>query len=207
MGQKGILAVVSGFSGAGKGALVHALLRRYPGKYALSVSATTRQPRAGEVDGRDYYFLPKEAFERLIEEDALIEYASYVHHYYGTPRKYVEEQLEAGKDVILEIELQGAMKVKESFPDSLLIFVAPPSAAELERRLRGRGTEDEETIRKRLHRAAEESEQMGLYDAILINDDLEACVHELHAQIRAQHGKTKENLPFIVRMQEELKRY
>ena len=135
MNQRGILIVVSGFSGAGKGTLMKELMKRYEETYALSVSATTRNPREGEVDGREYFFKTTEEFEKMIAKEELIEYARYVENYYGTPRTYVEQQLEAGKDVILEIEIQGALKVKERFPDTLLLFVTPPSAKELRRRL------------------------------------------------------------------------
>lgn len=138
MNQRGILIVVSGFSGAGKGTLMKELMKRYEETYALSVSATTRNPREGEVDGREYFFKTTEEFEKMIAKEELIEYARYVENYYGTPRTYVEQQLEAGKDVILEIEIQGALKVKERFPDTLLLFVTPPSAKELRRRLVGR---------------------------------------------------------------------
>ena len=131
MNQRGILIVVSGFSGAGKGTLMKELMKRYEETYALSVSATTRNPREGEVDGREYFFKTTEEFEKMIAKEELIEYARYVENYYGTPRTYVEQQLEAGKDVILEIEIQGALKVKERFPDTLLLFVTPPSAKEL----------------------------------------------------------------------------
>ena len=146
MNQRGILIVVSGFSGAGKGRLMKELMKRYEETYALSVSATTRNPREGEVDGREYFFKTTEEFEKMIAKEELIEYARYVENYYGTPRTYVEQQLEAGKDVILEIEIQGALKVKERFPDTLLLFVTPPSAKELRRRLVGRGTETMEVI-------------------------------------------------------------
>ena len=163
MNQRGILIVVSGFSGAGKGTLMKELMKRYEETYALSVSATTRNPREGEVDGREYFFKTTEEFEKMIAKEELIEYARYVENYYGTPRTYVEQQLEAGKDVILEIEIQGALKVKERFPDTLLLFVTPPSAKELRRRLVGRGTETMEVIESRLARAVEESEYMDQY--------------------------------------------
>lgn len=205
MSKKGILAVVSGFSGAGKGTLMKALLGEHPEQYALSISATTRQPRAGEVHGREYFFVSTDAFEGMIQEDALIEYACYVGNYYGTPRSYVEEQMEAGKDVILEIEIQGALKVKEKFPDTLLLFVTPPDAKELEHRLRGRGTETEEVIRDRLKRAVEEAEFMQKYDYLLVNDRLETCVREMHELIQSQHQKTANNLEFIEEMKQELK--
>ena len=149
MGKRGILLVVSGFSGAGKGTLMKELVKRYE-NYALSISATTRSPREGEADGREYFFKSVEEFERMIAEDALIEYACYVGNYYGTPRAYVEEQLSRGRDVILEIEIQGARKVKKRFPNTLLLFVSPPSAEVLKARLTGRGTETSEVIAQRL---------------------------------------------------------
>lgn len=207
MSRKGILAVVSGFSGAGKGTLMKALLSEHADQYALSISATTRGPREGEVDGREYFFKTKEQFEQMIAEDALIEHACYVGNYYGTPKSYVMEQLEAGKNVILEIEIQGALAVKEKFPDTLLLFVTPPSAQELERRLRGRGTETDEVIKSRLKRAVEEAEFMDRYDYILVNDDLETCVQEMHELIQAQRHKTSQNHEFIVEMKEDLKQF
>lgn len=207
MSRKGVLAVVSGFSGAGKGTLMKALLSEHADQYALSISATTRGPREGEVDGREYFFKTKDQFEQMIAEDALIEHACYVGNYYGTPKSYVMEQLEAGKNVILEIEIQGALKVKERFPDTLLLFVTPPSAGELERRLRGRGTETDEVIKSRLKRAVEEAEFMDRYDYILVNDDLETCVREMHELIQAQRHKTSQNQEFIVGMKEDLKQF
>ena len=158
MKKKGLLIVVSGFSGSGKGTIMKQLLKKYEEQYALSVSATTRQPRPGEVDGREYFFRTTEQFEEMIGQDALIEYAQYVGNYYGTPKAYVEQQLAAGKDVILEIEIQGALKVKKKFPDTLLLFVTPPSVDVLRERLIGRGTEDAETVKKRLGRAVEEAD-------------------------------------------------
>ena len=151
--NKGILVVVSGFSGAGKGTVMKRLMEKYD-DYALSVSATTRKPRPGEEDGREYFFRTRDEFEKLIEEDALLEYARYVENYYGTPRSYVEEQLQAGRNVILEIEIQGAMKIKEKIPEALLVFVTPPTVEELERRLTGRGTETAQVIADRLARAS-----------------------------------------------------
>ena len=207
MSRKGILAVVSGFSGAGKGTLMKALLSEHADQYALSISATTRGPREGEVDGREYFFKTKEQFELMIAQDALIEHACYVGNYYGTPKSYVMEQLEAGKNVILEIEIQGALAVKEKFPDTLLLFVTPPSAQELERRLRGRGTETDEVIKSRLKRAVEEAEFMDRYDYILVNDELETCVREMHELIQAQRHKTSQNQEFIAEMKEDLKQF
>ena len=201
MNKKGVLTVVSGFSGAGKGTLMKAIVEKYA--YALSISATTRSPRAGEEYGREYYFLTKQEFESMIEKDQLIEWAKYVDNYYGTPRSYVEEKLSEGKNVILEIEIQGAMKIKEKIPEAVLIFVTPPSVDELRRRLEGRGTETQEVIESRLSRAAEEAEGMEDYDYLLVNDDLEECVNELHRIISSERCKTQRNTEFINRIQEE----
>ena len=205
MNKKGILAVVSGFSGAGKGTLMKELLNQHQDQYALSISATTRKPREGEEHGREYFFLTVEEFQNMIAEDALIEHACYVGNYYGTPRSYVEEQMAAGRDVILEIEIQGALEVKKKFPDTLLLFVTPPSAEVLEERLRGRGTETEEVIRERLKRASQEAMYMDQYDYILVNDNLETCVEQMHQLIKSQHEKVSENLDFIEEMKTELK--
>lgn len=203
MDNRGILTVVSGFSGAGKGTLMKRLLEKY-NNYSLSVSATTRAPRDGEEHGREYFFHTKEEFEELISQDALIEYARYVENYYGTPKAYVEEQLEAGRDVILEIEIQGALKVKEKMPDTLLMFVTPPTAQELKRRLTYRGTETPEVIESRLRRASEEAKGMPCYDYVLINDDLEECVDRLHGIIQSQHNTVKNSGPFIEKITSEV---
>lgn len=202
--QQGVLAVVSGFSGAGKGTIMKALLEKYD-NYALSISATTRDPRPGEADGREYFFMSDEQFEKMIAEDALIEHARYVNHYYGTPRRYVESKMQEGKDVILEIEIQGAKKVKEQYPDALLIFVVPPSAGELKNRLVHRKTETAEVIEKRLKRAREESDGMDSYEYILVNDQVDACVEKLHGLIQSRHLRASENQELIFRMKEELK--
>ena len=203
MKKKGILIVVSGFSGSGKGTLMKALLGQYD-NYALSVSATTRSPREGEVDGREYFFKTVEEFEKMIAKEELIEYARYVNNYYGTPRTYVEEQLNAGKDVILEIEIQGALKVKEKFPETLLLFVTPPSAEELRKRLVSRGTESLEVIEQRLKRAAEEAEGMEAYDYLIINDDLQTCVEEMHRIIEGEHSRSFRNREFMCHIKKEL---
>jgi len=204
MNRKGILIVVSGFSGAGKGTLMKALLGRYEEYYALSISATTRQPRTGETDGREYFFKTKEEFEKMIAKGELIEYARYVENYYGTPRAYVEKQLNTGRDVILEIEIQGALKVKKAFPETLLLFVTPPTAAELKNRLVGRGTETMEVIESRMKRAVEEAEGMDRYDYLIVNDELEACVEEMHAIIQAEHRRSFRNTEFMKKIKEDL---
>ena len=196
MSKKGVLVVVSGFSGAGKGTLMKALLDQYD-NYALSISATTRAPREGEAEGREYFFKSREEFLRMIEEDALIEYAQYVGNYYGTPKDYVLGNMDAGKDVILEIEIQGALKVKEKFPEAVLVFVMPPSAGELKRRLIGRGTEPLSIIDARLQRAAEEA----------VNDDVNECAARLHALIQSQHCRASENLEFIEKIRQEMNQF
>lgn len=203
MTRKGILIVISGFSGAGKGTLMKALLEQHD-NYALSISATTRQPRAGELDGREYFFLSRERFEAMIEQGDFIEYADYVGNYYGTPKTYVDQQLEEGKDVILEIEIQGALNIKARFPDTVLLFVSPPSAEELRRRLIGRGTESLEVIESRLARAAEESRGMEAYDYFVINDDLEECVESIHQILQAEHRRASRNLEAIEQIRKEI---
>ena len=203
--NKGILTVVSGFSGAGKGTIMKALMQAHSETYALSISATTRAPRTGERDGIEYFFKSREAFEQMIADDALVEYAEYVGNYYGTPKAYVEEQLRAGKDVILEIEIQGALKVKEKFPNTLLLFVTPPSAEELRKRLEGRGTETQEVIDGRMKRAIEEAEYMDQYDYLVVNDELDVCVEEVHHLIQGEHERCFRNQTFIEHMKRELK--
>ena len=203
MRRRGILAVVSGFSGAGKGTLMKNLLKQY-GNYALSISMTTRLPREGEEDGREYFFVSKEIFEEKVQQDGLVEYACYCDNYYGTPREYVESQMAMGKDVLLEIEIQGALKVKEKFPEALLLFVMPPSAKELENRLTGRGTESADVVAKRLCRAVVEAQGIENYDYIVINDDLEVCTQELHSIIRTAHRSVGRNEEFIENMRQEL---
>lgn len=206
MKQQGILIIISGFAGVGKGTLVKRLVQKYD-RYALSISMTTRLPRPGEEDGREYFFVAKEKFEEQIAQQGLIEYASYCGNYYGTPRAYVEEQMAQGKDIILEIEIQGAMKVKERFPNAVLVYVLPPSAAELEIRLRGRATETEEKIKERLRRAAAESEGLEKYDYVIVNDDLDLCEQELHGILCAAHFTPKQNVSFIKELRNELKKF
>lgn len=203
--NKGILTVVSGFSGAGKGTIMKELLAKHEQNYALSISATTRAPRPGEKDGAEYFFKSREEFEQMIAAGELIEYAQYVGNYYGTPKAYVGKQLEAGRDVILEIEIQGALKVREQFPDALLLFVTPPSADELKKRLIGRGTESMEVIENRLARALEEAEGLEEYDYLVVNDVLEECVEEVHEIIRNEHYRVSRNAENIREMREELK--
>lgn len=201
--KQGVLVVVSGFSGAGKGTAMKRLLEKYD-NYALSISATTRAPREGEADGREYFFKTVEEFEKMIAKDELIEYARYVENYYGTPRSYVEEQLVAGKDVILEIEIQGALKVKEKYPEVLLLFVVPPNAQTLKERLVGRGTETMDVIESRMKRAVEEAQYMPQYDYLVVNDELDRCVDEMHRIIQSSHTECRRNGAFITQITNEL---
>ncbi len=203
MSREGVLVVISGFAGTGKGTVVKGLLDRYE-QYALSVSMTTRQPRPGEVNGVSYFFVSKEEFEATIAADGLIEYARYVDNYYGTPKAYVEEQLKAGKDVILEIEIQGALQIKKIYPDAVLIFVMPPSAEELRSRLEGRGTETAEVIEKRMKRAAEEAGFIESYDHIVLNDVVDQCVEQTHAIIEAAHSAPSKQKELIERVRKGL---
>ncbi len=190
MPGKGIIAVISGFSGAGKGTVVNELVNKYG--YAVSISATTRPPREGEEEGKNYFFKTKEEFKQMVKEGRFMEYARYVDNYYGTPKDYVYSQINNGRDVLLEIEMQGAMQVKKNFPDVTLVFITPPHVAELKRRLLKRGTETEDIINKRIARAAEECSYMKDYDYIIVNDGLEECVEQVHCLLTALHF-TKNN--------------
>lgn len=203
MARKGVLVVLSGFSGAGKGTIMKEIIKRYP--YFLSISATTRKPREGETDGVDYFFHTKEEFQTMIKNGELIEWAEYVGNYYGTPKKAVEQQLAEGKDVLLEIEMQGGMLVKEQFPEALLLFVTPPSFAELERRLIGRGTETEEEIARRMQRATEEAAYMSSYDYLIINDQLEQAIQDVHQIICTEHMRVTCNEEIIHNFKKEAK--
>ena len=200
--SKGVLTVVSGFSGAGKGTVMKRLIQKYD-DYALSISVTTRKPREGERDGIEYFFKTKEEVETMIENDEFLEYARYVDNYYGTPRFYVEEMLAKGKNVILEIEIQGAMQIKSKNPEAVLVFVTPPSFEELRNRLVGRGTETADVIESRLRRASEEAEGMSSYDYILVNDQVEDCVDRLHQIILSERAKAQRNEEFINTIRQE----
>ena len=206
MAERGVLIVVSGFSGAGKGTIVKKIIEEND-NYALSISMTTREPRKGEKEGVSYFFVSKEKFEDAISNGELVEYANYVGNYYGTPKKYVEDMIESGKDVILEIEMQGAMQVKTRFPDAVLVFVTPPNADELKRRLMSRGTESEEVVNKRMKRAYEESAFVDRYDYLLVNDDLDKCVKELHMLIEASHHAPNCSAGLLKSINEQLKIY
>ena len=189
--RKGLLVVVSGPSGAGKGTICQALLEKTP--LAYSVSATTRKPRAGEVDGVNYHFLSVEAFEEMIEKDGLLEWAKVYDNYYGTPLKQVEEKLAAGEDILLEIDTQGAMKVREKFPEGVYIFILPPSLAELERRIRGRDTETEDVLQKRLAAAIDEIEAGKCYKYVVTNAEVDGAVDSVCAILAAERRLVARN--------------
>ncbi|MDO4556143.1 MAG: guanylate kinase [Lachnospiraceae bacterium] len=205
MNKQGMLIVISGFSGVGKGTAAKKLVEKYG--YSLSVSATTRAPRDGEVDGREYYFKTVEEFRNLIDYNGFIEYAQYVENYYGTPRAYVEQELALGHNVILEIEVDGALQIKEQYKDAILIFISAVSAKELKDRLTGRGTEEPEVIAKRMNRAKEEALSISNYEYFVINQDgrLEQCVDQIHAIVTAKRQDIRFWTDDIIEMQNELK--
>ena len=206
MKKQGTLVVVSGFAGTGKGTVMKELLKRYD-SYALSISATTRNPRPGEVDGREYFFKTTEEFEQMIKDNEFVEHACYVGNYYGTPKKYVQEQLAEGKDVILEIEIQGALNIKSQFPNALLLFIAPPSADVLKERLVGRGTETQEVIEQRLARAVEESMGIENYDYLVVNDDLDECVENVHQMIQSAGWKMSRRLEDVEELRKQISKF
>ncbi|MBQ6733485.1 MAG: guanylate kinase [Lachnospiraceae bacterium] len=203
MAKKGLLIVLSGFSGAGKGTLIRKLMEAHD-HYVLSVSMTTRSPREGEQEGREYFFTDEAHFTEMIDRNGFLEHAVYSGNHYGTPRAFVEEQLTAGKDVLLEIEVQGALQVKERFPEALLIYVVTPTVAELRRRLEGRGTESAEAIARRLKRAADESDTLASYEYIVINDDVTRCAEEIHGIVQGARCATARNADFMEEMRKAL---
>lgn len=202
--KKGLLIIISGFSGTGKGTAIKKLLELYPNDYCLSISATTRNPREGEVHGREYFFKTKEDFEEMIMKQELIEYTQYVDNYYGTPKEYVEDQMDAGHNIILEIEIDGALNVKKLYHDALLIFLLPPSIKELEKRLRERGTESEDVIADRIKRASEESKVIREYDYVVVNDTIDDCVSTIHNIVEIEGLKVYRQEEVIHNIEQEL---
>jgi guanylate kinase len=191
--EEGILFVLSGPSGAGKGTVCKALMERLP-NMSLSVSATTRQPREGEQHGVNYFFKTREQFQSMIDSDELLEWAAVYGNYYGTPRAYVEEKLAEGRDVILEIDIQGAMQVKETYPGGVFLFLIPPSAMELEARILGRGSETETSFATRFGAAREELQMMSKYDYVVVNDVVQAACERIESIITAEHCSVARNL-------------
>ena len=203
MQHKGILMVMSGFSGAGKGTIVKKLLEKYPGEYKLSISATTRQPRSGETHGKEYFFLTKEEFISRMKEDGFIEWAEYVGNYYGTPKAYIEEELTKGSNIILEIEMQGALEVRKKFKDALLLFITPPDYKTLKERLVNRGTEDMETINNRLRRAVKETGYIEQYNNVIVNNDVEEAADEIHNIVQNEMKLRHKHEEFIANFIEQ----
>ena len=196
MNRKGKTFIISGPSGVGKSTVLHALFEGRNDLY-FSVSATTRAPREGERDGVDYHFIHADRFRSMIEEDAFLEYAEYVGNFYGTPKKYVDEAMEQGKDVVLDIEVQGALQVVHKRPDVVRIFIAPPSWQALEERLTSRGTDSPEKVQKRLVRAKVELQTANTYDYFVINDTVERAVREINAIMLAEHCKPAERMAIL----------
>ena len=203
LNNRGLLIVISGPSGVGKGTVRKALFEKKDHNLTYSVSMTTRKIRPGEVDGKDYYFVSKEEFQQKIKDGKLLEHAEFVGNYYGTPLDKVNEQLEAGKEVVLEIEVEGASQVKEKMPDCVMIFIAPPSKEELYNRLKNRGTESEEVIQARITKANREFKKAYLYDYIVVNDEVNNAADRIMAIIRAEHAKTNRILHNYLKLIDE----
>jgi guanylate kinase len=203
LNEKGLLVVISGPSGVGKGTVRQALFSMKGHNLVYSVSMTTRKPRPGEVDGIDYFFISEEEFKERIKQNAFLEYANFVGNYYGTPQEKVEQQLDEGHEVVLEIEVQGALQVKAKRPDAVFIFIAPPSMIDLEHRLVHRGTENDNTIRERLEKARREIKLAPEYDYIVINDEVNNAADRIMAIIRAEHARTTRCLDKYFALMEE----
>ena len=195
MAKRGMLIVLSGPSGVGKGTVRKEIFSQEGNNFDYSISMTTRQMRPGEVNGKDYYFVSKEEFEKEIADGGMLEYAQYVDNYYGTPLKYVNEMLDAGKDVFLEIEVKGAMQVREKVSDGLFIFLTPPDLMELRQRIINRGTDDLETIDKRMEKAKDEIEMMQNYDYAVVHDEVTKAAEKIKTIIRAERWRVKRFLP------------
>ena len=192
MKKEGMLVIISGPSGSGKGTVVKELIKEE--NFALSISATTRTPRTGEINGEHYYFYDRKTFEKMKNENELLEWAEFCGNYYGTPKKYVKQKMAEGKNVILEIEVQGALQIKELYPDCILVFMIPPTVNELEKRLINRGTEDKQTIERRMNRAVEEMEFVPQYDYIVINDTATEAAEAICAIVKAESMKSSRNI-------------
>ncbi|KXZ15192.1 guanylate kinase [Bacillus nakamurai] len=202
MKERGLLIVLSGPSGVGKGTVRQAIFSQEDTKFEYSISVTTRSPRAGETDGVDYFFKTRDEFERMIENNKLLEWAEYVGNYYGTPVDYVEKTLQEGKDVFLEIEVQGALQVRNAFPEGLFIFLAPPSLSELKNRIVTRGTETDDLIENRMKAAKAEIKMMDAYDYVVENDNIQTACDKINAIVLAEHLKRERVAPRYKKMLE-----
>lgn len=205
MEEQGLLIVLSGPSGVGKGTVRKHLFDYYNNDFDFSISMTTRQKRIGEVDGVDYFFKTKEEFEQYIEEDRLLEYANYVGNYYGTPIDYVRETLDSGRDVFLEIEVQGALKVKKRMPEGIFIFLSPPNLEELKTRITNRGTDNSEIINQRMDKAVEELNLIKYYDYVVENDSVDEAARKIRSIIESEHLKVERNIERFSKIIKELK--
>lgn len=205
LNQKGLLIVLSGPSGVGKATVRKALFKSPDHKFTYSVSMTTRKPREGEVDGQDYYFISEEEFLQRIKEGRFLEYAKFVGNYYGTPMEQVQQMIDQGDEVVLEIEVEGAMQVKAKMPDAVLVFIAPPTYGALKTRLLGRGTETEDIIMERISKAHRELTLAAGYDYIVINDDVDNAADRIKAIIRAEHARCRRSLNGYLQLLEETK--
>lgn len=204
MAKRGMLIVLSGPSGVGKGTVRKAIFDQGGNDFQYSVSMTTRKPREGEVNGEDYYFVSKAEFEKNIEEGQMLEYAKYVDNYYGTPLKYINQTLDSGRDVFLEIEVNGARQVREKMPDGVFLFLTPPDLMELKQRIINRGTEDIETINKRMEKAVDEIKTMHDYDYAIVNDKVENAVESIKNIIKGEHSRVSRVYPEYQEMLGEL---
>ena len=205
MGEQGLLIVLSGPSGVGKGTVRKHLFDHYNNEFDFSISMTTRLKRAGEVEGVDYFFRTKEEFEQYIKEDRLLEYANYVGNYYGTPIDYVQETLDSGRDVFLEIEVQGALKVKKRMPEGIFIFLSPPDLDELKARIENRGTDNADVIAQRMDKAVEELQLIEYYDYVVENDSVDAAARKIRSIIESEHLKVERNIDRFSKIIEEMK--
>ncbi|MCD5130543.1 guanylate kinase [Enterococcus faecalis] len=204
MSERGLLIVLSGPSGVGKGTVRKAIFDSEENDFQYSISMTTRKQREGEVDGVDYYFRLREEFEAMIEAGEMLEYAEYVGNYYGTPLTYVNQTLDEGKDVFLEIEVQGAKQVKDKVPDGVFIFLTPPDLAELKSRIIGRGTDEMSVIEERMAVAREEIEMMALYDYAVVNDEVPLAVQRIKDIIASEHFRVDRVIGKYIKMLEEM---
>ncbi|MGE4571476.1 MAG: guanylate kinase [Candidatus Izemoplasmatales bacterium] len=203
LNERGLLVVISGPSGVGKGTIRKALFKIPDNNFCYSVSMTTRKPRQGEVDGVDYFFVSREEFEERIKNNGFLEYAEFVGEYYGTPMDYIEKQMDKGKEVIIEIEVQGALQVRERLPEAVFIFIVPPSKKSLLDRLKIRGTEEASKIQERINKAEREFGLAYKYDYIVVNDQVENAADRIYAIIRAEHAKTERSIHKYYKLLEE----